>query len=171
MLHKKQHSHGKIRDWITNLATCGPLGSWGPAPGTNGALLGWAGFIVLHYSLAWQPGPIELGLLALAAVIICGIAERRLGQRDPSQVILDEVVAMPICFLGLDPLHLYTSQAWLVLLAGLTLFRFFDVVKPWPIHYLQSLPGGWGIVIDDLGAALATAFTLHIAYLAASYLF
>ena len=51
-----------------------------------------------------------------------------------------------------------------VLVAGFALFRFYDIRKPWVIDRLQRLPGGWGIVIDDTGAALATCATLHLAH-------
>jgi phosphatidylglycerophosphatase A len=54
--------------------------------------------------------------------------------------------------------------AWQILLAGFALFRFYDILKPLGIGRLQDLPGGWGVVADDLGAALATAVTLHLAH-------
>lgn len=50
----------------------------------------------------------------------------------------------------------------MTLLAGFALFRFFDIAKPWGIARLQRLPGGWGVVVDDLAAALATCATLHL---------
>jgi phosphatidylglycerophosphatase A len=62
------------------------------------------------------------------------------------------VVPTPLAFLGL-------------LVVGFGLFRFFDIRKPWVINSLQDLPGGWGVVLDDTAAALATCATLHIAHL------
>jgi phosphatidylglycerophosphatase A len=96
------------------------------------------------------------------AVAVCGEAEIRLGKSDPGEVILDEFVAMPLCFLG-APRLLQIAPAWEVLLAGFAVFRFFDIAKPLGIRRLQSLPGGWGVVVDDLAAALATCATMHAA--------
>jgi phosphatidylglycerophosphatase A len=100
---------------------------------------------------------------AYVAIAFCGEAEIRLGKRDPSEVILDEVVAMPLCFLGWQWL-VGPVPAWAVLLAGFALFRLYDIWKPWVIDSLQSLPGGWGVVLDDTAAALATCATLHLAH-------
>ncbi|MCX6943233.1 MAG: phosphatidylglycerophosphatase A, partial [Opitutales bacterium] len=73
---------------------------------------------------------------------------------------LDEVVAMPLCFLGWPALA-GSLPVWAVLLAGFALFRFYDILKPLGIRRLQDLPGGWGVVVDDLAAALASCATLH----------
>ncbi len=146
------------------LARLGPIGANLPAPGTWGSAAGclWVA------GAFWWP---QLGLgctLALvlassyAAIAICGEAELRLGKTDPGEVNLDEVVAMPLCFLGWT--HWSASlPAWAVLVAGFAVFRFFDIAKPLGIARLQALPGGWGVVIDDLAAALATCATLHAA--------
>ncbi len=148
---------------VLALARLGPIGPNLPAPGTWGSLVGLA-WVWLAF---WWPG-LGLGcMLALiltssyAAVALCGEAEVRLGKTDPGEVILDEFVAMPVCFLGASRL-LAVAPAWAVLLAGFALFRFFDIVKPLGIRRLQALPGGWGVVIDDTAAALTTCATLHL---------
>jgi phosphatidylglycerophosphatase A len=69
---------------------------------------------------------------------------------------------MPLCFIGW-PALLPVAPRWAILLAGLALFRLFDITKPFGIDKLQDLPAGWGIVIDDVAAALAACATLHAA--------
>jgi len=145
---------------VIAVATLGPLGRRLPAPGTWGSLAG-----LLYFAVFLRgAGPIAVlattALGAYLAVALCGEAEHRLGAKDPGVVVLDEFVAMPICYLGWR----FTAGVvppWAVLLAGFALFRWFDIAKPLGIARLQKLPGGWGIVADDLGAAVAACATLH----------
>lgn len=146
---------------IVPLATLGPLGKKLPAPGTWGSLAG-----VLYFAACFQRasiGAVIVGsaIACLLAVAICGAAEHRLGKSDPGEVVLDEFVVMPLCFLGWRELA-GAWPVWAVWLAGFALFRFFDVLKPLGIARLQSLPGGWGVVADDVAAALAACGTLHV---------
>jgi phosphatidylglycerophosphatase A len=147
--------------FVIGCATLGPLGRKLPAPGTWGSLAGLLYFLVFFQRL--QVGGVLLVSLVAGylAVALCGEAEVRLGRRDPGAVILDEVVAMPLCFLGWRLLPGHWS-AWMIFISGFLLFRLFDIVKPFGIRRLQSLPGGWGVVIDDTAAALAACATLHI---------
>ena len=101
---------------------------------------------------------------AYGAVAICGEAEERLQKKDPGEVILDEFVAMPLCFLGWPTLIAGAPvPAWAVGLAGFALFRVFDILKPFGIARLQSLRAGLGVVVDDLAAALAAGGVMHLA--------
>ncbi len=146
---------------VVATATLGPLGSRLPAPGTWGSAAGLLWFLVVFARLPalWF---IPLCLLSLYfAVAFCGEAELRLRQSDPGKIILDEVVALPLCFLDWPGL-LRVMPHWAVLLAGFALFRFFDILKPLGISRLQRLPGGWGVVADDAAAALATCACLHL---------
>jgi phosphatidylglycerophosphatase A len=146
---------------VLKLARLGPLGGL-RAPGTWGSAAGVLYFLVCFYYMGVLGNLLASALGAYFAVGICGEAEARLGKHDPGEVILDEFVAMPLCFLGWQ--WLAGSHAWAVLLAGFALFRYFDIRKPWVINSLQELPGGWGIVADDVAAALATCATLHIVH-------
>ena len=146
---------------VVPLATLGPLGKRLPAPGTWGSLAG-----VLYFAACFQRASIGAVLVGsvvacLLAVVICTVAEHRLGKSDPGEVVLDEFVVMPLCFLGWRELP-GAWPVWGVWLAGFALFRFFDVLKPLGIGRLQSLPGGWGVVMDDVAAALAACATLHV---------
>lgn len=152
---------------VLAVATLGPLGRRRRAPGTWGSAAGLLYFTVFFWPLSFLPG--SAGWIALfslpglyLAVAFCGEAEFRLGRRDPPEAILDEFTAMPLCFLGwrgvLDVAH---QQPWAVFLAGFALFRLFDIAKPLGIRRLQDLPGGWGIVVDDVAAALAACVALH----------
>ncbi len=147
---------------VLGCATLGPLGRKLRAPGTWGSVAGLLYFTVVFYPLGWL-GVLLLNLIGLyVAVAICGEAEFRLGRRDPGEVIIDEFVAMPLCFLGW-PALVGPAPAWVVFLAGFVLFRFFDILKPLGIARLQDLPAGWGVVADDVAAALATCAVLHAA--------
>lgn len=143
------------------LSTLGPVGFWGKAPGTNGSFFG-----LFWYSLAFhQLQPfwyfIYLFLSITFAISICDDAERIFQKKDPNFVILDEFVAMPVCFIGLQK-AMSEHPMWLFMLLGFLLFRFFDILKPLGIKKLQDLPGGKGVVIDDIAAALATCACLHL---------
>ena len=153
---------------VLAFATLGPLGRWRRAPGTWGSAAGLLYFTVFFWPLgfwpwsAWWTLVFSLPGLYLA-VALCGEAEFRLGRRDPGEVILDEFMAMPLCFLGWPALARPQGPwpAWAVFIAGFLLFRLFDIAKPLGIRRLQDLPGGWGIVVDDVAAALAACAVLH----------
>lgn len=152
----------RLPQWLVyGAATVGGTGYMGRAPGTNGSLVGtvFAAFVVLPLPAPWQAAVIVP--LILLAWLFCDEAERRMGVRDPGCIVLDEFAAMPLVFLGinsaLDPVRLFV-----VLLAGFALFRFFDILKPLGIRKLQVLPGGLGVLVDDLAAGLAACASLHL---------
>jgi phosphatidylglycerophosphatase A len=152
------------------------------APGTFGSVagLGWFALLLLTGNL-WLFLAGTLAGLALS-VWLCGAAEKVLGQKDPQSVVLDEVTAIPLCFLGWavfqtckegtlpTPQSLFTPSHWALTLAGFALFRFFDVLKPWPVRQSQSLPGGWGVTVDDVLAAVYVNLAALVAYTGRSLL-
>jgi phosphatidylglycerophosphatase A len=136
------------------------------APGTFGSVLGvlWFGLLLSIGSL-W--GLIAGAIAGFAcSVWLCGVGERLLGRKDPGSVVMDEITAMPVCFFALVPIHFwqtgglpptdyfFSNQNWLRTAGVFAAFRFFDVIKPWPVRQSQSLPGGWGITVDDFLAAV-----------------
>lgn len=159
----------RFQRWSVFLAQGFGLCARLPAPGTWGSLLGLMAFA----ALAW-PGSYPFYLagtvfLLAVSVPICTAAELALGRKDPGSVVLDEMVAMPLCYLGwvtdrwlatgrcsLEDL-LAQPHAWFIVGSGFLVFRCLDIAKPWPIRAVQSLPGGWGVMLDDILAALGTA--------------
>jgi phosphatidylglycerophosphatase A len=152
--------------WVVSCATLGPVGRMRKAPGTWGSVAGLLYFTTLFAERVGDTGLILFSLVGLYfSVAICGEAEFRLGERDPGKVVLDEFVAMPLCFIGWSTLA-NDVPTWVVLIAGFALFRLFDITKPLGISKLQDLPGGWGVTIDDTAAALAACVTMHAAHYA-----
>jgi len=152
--------------FVIFLCTCGPVGTWGRAPGTNGTVLGLVLYTLLYFRLPMLLQLMLTAILVVIAIVVCGEGERRMQKNDPGEMILDEVVAIPLCFLAMEPLWAQTGHVWIYMVAGFILFRVFDILKPLGISRLQKYPGGLGVVIDDLAAALATNITIRLFYLA-----
>ena len=153
---------------IVSLATLGPLGKL-KAPGTWGSAVGlvWWAFVVRSLTTGRQIHEICFnGLVILAAIFICGAAAELLKKKDPSEVILDEMVAMPLVFLANPVSSAQGVSAGIFILLGFGLFRFFDIVKPLGIRWVEKAPGGVGIVADDVVAALYANLTLQLIGLA-----
>lgn len=148
---------------VLNCATLGPLGRRLPAPGTWGSVAGLMYFTVIFADRYGVLGTLLLSAIGTyVAVAICGEAEFRMSRRDPGEVVLDEFVAIPLCFLGW-PALIGPLPPWAIFLVGFGLFRLFDILKPFGIKRLQDLPGGWGVVADDIAAALLTCGVMHAA--------
>ena len=136
------------------ISTVGGVGHAPLAPGTVASALTALALGVLS--------PSRLALVVfLLAVILVGTwaaqeAERSLGGKDPGAIVVDEVAGMALAVLTV-PL----TPA--VLIAGFVLFRVFDIVKPYPANALQRLPGGVGVMIDDLVAGLYALLLLLLA--------
>lgn len=141
------------------LATGFGLG-WIPmAPGTFGTLPGVALVLWLWPLSADRPvlRLLPAILLPVLAIPLCGAAERHFGVRDDRRIVADEYAVFPISMLGLP----VTWQEWWVVPLVFVAARVFDVLKPAPAEQMQRLPGGWGIVLDDVVAALYTLVFAH----------
>lgn len=130
--------------WLAYGAGSG-LSPW--APGTAGTLAA----IPLYLLLAPLPLVAYLALVAAFFAIgvwACDKTARELGVDDPSPVVWDEVVGLLVTMIA-------APAGWVWVLIGFLLFRFFDILKPWPIRVLdRDLHGGLGIMLDDLVAGL-----------------
>lgn len=126
------------------------------APGTAGTVVG-----VLLYLLLKDLGSLWycLAYTAVAALgsLAAGRADDLLGTKDSPSIVIDEIAGFLIAMF-LIPF------SWGYVVAGFTLFRFFDIQKPWPLKKLQDIPGGPGVMLDDIGAAVYTNVILQIAY-------
>lgn len=137
------------------IATFGPVGSFPVAPATAGsavvALVGW--FIP-------PPGlPIALALIVAGsalAVWAAGEAEKTLGH-DAKPIVVDEAVGQSLALLAVP-------HSPLAFLAAFVLFRLFDVWKPLGAREAQALPGGWGVVADDVIAGLSACGAFHLGW-------
>jgi phosphatidylglycerophosphatase A len=152
---------------IVQIATLGPLGRL-KAPGTWGSaagLLWWAVVVRLAHAKGWEHELAFDALVVIMAILLCGVAAAFIGKKDPSEVILDEFAAMPLVFL-MNPMLEEASQrasqrGLLLILLGFLLFRLFDIIKPFGIKALEKLPGGFGIVLDDVMAAIYANLALQ----------
>ena len=133
-------------------------------PGTVGTLAGLPFFFLLQ-GLPW---PLFLAVCVLLfgfGCWVCGESARQLGVHDHGGIVFDEIVGFLVTC---TPLLLWNLSSWWLLLA-FAAFRFFDIVKPWPIKVLDAkVHGGFGIMVDDLIAGLFAAAVLVILVMVAS---
>lgn len=126
------------------------------APGTFGTLLGIPVLLVMPSHLAAYI--LVVLLLFGFGVWCCGASAKYLGVHDHGGIVWDEVVGYLVTMIALP--H---SLPWL--LTGFVAFRFFDVVKPWPISWVdRRVHGGFGIMVDDVLAGLFAAVALHLVH-------
>jgi phosphatidylglycerophosphatase A len=150
--------------WAWTVATFFGAGLCKPAPGTWAS----AAAVLLWAAVAWgiHPTPQALLLFQLAGIAVtllvgvpaATIVERESGRTDPQLIVIDEVAGQWVALLG-------SHANWRHAVIALFLFRLFDITKPFPVHLLERLPGGWGIVFDDVAAglyALGVASLLHL---------
>jgi phosphatidylglycerophosphatase A len=136
------------------------------APGTFGSLMGLIWLVVLLSTSSLWVFLAGTVIGAYLAGWICGKAEEILQLRDPGSIVLDEICAVPLCFVawvasewlrkGVWPTleTFFGAKTWYITAVIFVLFRVFDILKPWPVRQSQRLPGGWGVVMDDVLAAL-----------------
>jgi len=145
--------------WATLTATFLGIGHLHPGPGT------WASVatVLIWAALAYQLPPtlrIPVAVALAVLVTLIGIpaathVARAAATKDPKFVVIDEVAGQLIALVAV-PL------AWKTFLAGLILFRAFDIVKPPPVRQLERLPEGTGIVLDDVAAGMLAFIGMHL---------
>jgi phosphatidylglycerophosphatase A len=129
------------------LATWFGCGRVPKAPGTAGTV----GAIPLYLLLA-RTGRAGVGIAAMVATFVgvwaASVVARQLASKDPQVVVIDEVAGFLVTMV---PVRIVSWQA---VLSGFVLFRLLDSLKPWPIRSAEKLPGGWGVVLDDVVAGV-----------------
>jgi phosphatidylglycerophosphatase A len=145
----------RLLDFGAKLVATGFFSGYSPfAPGTAGSLVG----VLLFLPLAGRPWLLQLALLLVVTLVGMLAADRlarSLGLKDPGLVVVDEIAGQWLSYLALP----FTP---LTALAGFVLFRVMDIVKPWPARDLERLPGGIGIVADDLAAGVYANLLLRV---------
>ena len=137
------------------LASFGYVGFAPVAPGTAGA----AAAIPLFLLLRWADSS-WLEIAVCAVMVVAGawsarLTERALGVEDPGVIVIDEVVGMLVSLI-------FLPGTWPVIAAAFVAFRVFDIVKPWPAGRLEHVPGGWGVMADDVMAGVYANLTIQI---------
>ncbi len=139
------------------IATFFYVGYLPAAPGT------WASLVttlLVYFIRPYWEAPPYIQLVIILAVFLLGIpaashAEKHFDKEDPRYCVIDEVAGQMISLLWIPhSIGLYA--------AGFLIFRFFDIVKPFPIKYLEKAPQGIGIMIDDIAAGLYSLGLLHL---------
>ena len=153
------------------LTSCFGLGWLPVAPGSWGSLPSAIIFGLVYY--LGGSGTVAIVLMVVLLIVgsvvflkLSDAAVAATGNEDPNEVVADEVAGQALTFLAM-PLVIDTTpstrQLVAIVVVGYFLFRLFDTVKPWPSYRLEELPGGWGILADDLMAGVYAGIALLIA--------
>ena len=147
-----------MNPWPARLATCFGIG-WTPiAPGTVASLAALP-FAWLLMLLGWRSLFAGALLATALGVWACGVYARKARVGDPAECVLDEVAGQ---WLALMPVAAEMRGGdWRPFVLGFIFFRLFDIWKPWPVSAVEKLPGGFGIMMDDVLAGLIAAGLLY----------
>jgi phosphatidylglycerophosphatase A len=126
------------------------------APGTAGT--------AVAVPIAWLVAGLPVWQFILFAIVVTGIAiwaadaaDRAWGTHDCQKIVIDEVAGYLVTMIPAD------RHSWPALLVAFVLFRILDSTKPWPVRWLERrLPGGWGVVLDDVGAGVQGAVIMYL---------
>ncbi len=117
-------------------------------------------FIVLLYKfflyrLHWAYYLLLILVVYVLGVVCSSVHSTVLKKKDPHEIVIDEVAGQLLILFRLNP-------TWRLLLIGFFLFRLFDIAKPFPIRQIEKFPKGWGIMTDDIMAAIYSGILLHL---------
>ena len=124
------------------------------APGTMGTLVAMPLYLLLA-NLPLEFYIVAVVILLIAGIFICGRSAKLLGVHDHSGIVWDEIVGYLITMTA-------TPSGWMWMVVGFMLFRFFDIVKPWPLSWIdKSVGGGLGIMLDDAIAGIISCLLMY----------
>ena len=129
------------------IATGGYAGYVPVAPGTAGSLVGLGVHALVRWSGGWGLEALVVSMIVVVGIWSASVGERHFGREDPGYIVIDEVAGMLVTLLWLP-------VTWLGALVGFLAFRVFDIFKPFPARSAERLPRGWGVMADDLVAAV-----------------
>lgn len=143
-----------MRDPILFLAFGFGSGLAKKAPGTCGTVAALPVYwLLMQFNSPWWYGGLTL-LLTLLGIWLCDVAAKMLGEHDFGGIVWDEIAGFLITMSCVP-------ATWQNILAGFVLFRLFDIVKPWPIKWIdQKVAGGFGIMLDDVIAGVFAGLCL-----------
>ena len=148
-----------LKDPYHFFATLGGLGLSPIGPGTVGSIFGWIIFIFLSHFISEVPLIILTFFVIIFSVYISSMATKDLIEKDHKSIVIDELAGIwlamiPVIFIGSSQYE-RSTYAFLALI----IFRIFDILKPYPISYVdKNFKNGLGVVLDDLIAAIFAAF-------------
>ena len=117
------------------------------APGTAGTLIGIPIFLIFS-KMPWHIHLLSILALSFLAVYVSGEAEKIFNKKDAPCIVIDEIVGFQFTMFLITPTPLH-------IISGFIAFRIFDIVKPFPIRLCErKIPGGWGVVADDIMAGI-----------------
>ena len=129
------------------------------APGTMGTLVAIPPYLLLS-QLELLPYLVVVAAGFLIGIYLCDKTSKSLGVHDHSGIVWDEIIGYWITMIAIP------AVTWQWILAGFVLFRFFDIVKPWPVKIADKrVPGGFGIMFDDLLAGLYALACIQISWI------
>ncbi len=139
---------------ILFLATGFCAGHAPKAPGTVGTIVAIAPLLLLQ-QLTLVPYILVVAFACVAGIYLCHKADELLHTHDNKSIVWDEFCGLWITFIAVP-------SGWITLLAGFVLFRFFDIIKPWPISVAdRKVTGGLGVMLDDIIAGMFALVILH----------
>lgn len=139
------------------------------SPGTFGSLVGLGIAYCLISILSFDVVMLQNSMI-IVSLVLAGLgiwssnrAEDIFEQKDPGQIVVDEVCGQVITFVFVAPYLVRLGPQWRWMIAGFILFRLFDTFKPFPLAHLERLSGGLGVMMDDIVAGIYAAAILSVA--------
>ena len=125
------------------------------APGTLTSLVVILAYKFYLFRLSWSLYLLILFLLFFIGVYASTKVESESRKKDPRKIVIDEACGQLLVLFRM-------GNAWFPILSGFLLFRIFDIIKPYPIKKVETLPSGWGIMMDDIVAAIYAGVIINL---------